>query len=46
MLVPNPNKRYNQFYYRIIIKWDKLRDFIDCIKPEIMRNSGLVIIFE
>jgi hypothetical protein len=20
MLVPNPNKRYNQFYYRIIIK--------------------------
>ena len=46
LLVPNPNKRYNQFYYKIIIKWDNLRDFITCIKDEIMKNSGLVVIFE
>jgi len=45
-LSPNPNKRHNQFYYKIIIKWDQLRDFINIIKPEIMRNSWLVVIFE
>lgn len=45
-LIPNPSKRYNQYYYKIIIKWDNLREFIKCIKIEIMRNSGLVVIFE
>ena len=45
-LVPNPNKRYNQFYYKIIVKWEKLREFINVIKPEILRNSWLVVIFE
>jgi len=44
--VPNPSKRHNQFYYKIIIKWDNLREFITVIKPEIMRNSALVVIFE
>ena len=44
--VPKPSKRHNQFYYKLILKWDNLRDFIECIKPEIMRNSWLVVIFE
>ncbi len=46
LLVPNPTKKFNQYYYKIIIKWDKLREFLQKIKPEIFRNSGLVIIFE
>lgn len=45
-LVPNPTKKYNQFYYKIIIKWVNLRDFINKIKPEILRNSWLIVIFE
>ncbi len=45
-LVPNPSKRYNQFYYKIILKGTNLRGFLNCIKSEIMRNSWLVVIFE
>ena len=45
-LVPNPSKKYNQYYYKIIIKWNNLRNFIKCIKAEIIRNSGLIVIFE
>lgn len=45
-LVPNPSKKYNQYYYKIILKWEKLRDFLTVIKPEIFRNSSLVVIFE
>ena len=45
-LIPHPEKRYNQFYYKIIIKWNKLRDFIQCIKAEIFKNSWLIVIFE
>lgn len=44
-LIPEPIKRYNQYYYKIIIKWDNLRDFLKNIKLEIMRNSKLVVIF-
>ena len=45
-LVPNPTKRFNQYYYKIIIKWEKLREFINEIKQEIFKNSALVVIFE
>ncbi len=45
-LAPNSTKKYNQFYYKIVIKWKNLRDFLKLIKPEIMRNSWLVVIFE
>lgn len=44
--VPNPSKKYNQYYYKIIIKWDNVRDFINCIKKEILKNSWLIVIFE
>lgn len=42
----SPFKKYNQYYYKIIIKWNNLREFLKCIKPEIFRNSSLVVIFE
>lgn len=46
ILNPKFQKKYNQYYYKIIIKWIGLREFIKCIKLEIMRNKGLVVIFD
>lgn len=46
IFIPNPTKKYNQYYYKIIIKWELIRNFISKIKPEIMKNSSLVVIFE
>ncbi len=37
-------KKFNEFHYKIILKWQNLRDFLSCIKPEIMRNRWLVLI--
>ena len=45
-LITNPSRKYNQYYYKIIIKWHNLKNFIKCIKNEIIRNSWLVVIFE
>lgn len=39
-------KKYNQYYIKIILKWDNLREFINWIKTEIFRNSNLSVIFE
>jgi len=39
-------KKYNQYYIKIILKWDNLRNFIENIKLEIFRNSKLSVIFE
>ena len=39
-------KKYNQYFIKIILKWDKLRGFIENIKNEIFRNSNLSVIFE
>lgn len=38
-------KKYNKFHIKIILKWNKLRDFIENIKLEIFRNSNLSVIF-
>ncbi len=45
IFVDSATKKYNQFYYKIIIKWDKLRDYLKHIKLEIIRNSNLSVIF-
>ena len=45
-MAPNYQKKYNKYYYKIIIKWPALRSFLECIKHEIMRNKNLVIIFD
>jgi len=39
-------KKINQYYFKIVIKWDGVRNFIEKIKPEIIRNSGLAVIFD
>jgi hypothetical protein len=39
-------KKYNQYFIKIILKWDNLRDFIKNIKNEIFKNSNLSVIFE
>ena len=39
-------KKINQYYFKIVIKWDNVRNFIEKIKPEIIRNSGLVVVFD
>ncbi len=45
ILFPEPQKKYNSYHYKILIKWKKIRKFLQTIKPEIMRNSNLVVIF-
>jgi len=45
-LVNNPMKKYNKYFFKIIIKWKEIRAFLEWIKFEIMRNKGLSVIFE
>lgn len=46
ILNPNYTKKYNQYYYKIIIKWNNIRNFLKVIKNVIFKDSNLVIIFE
>ena len=46
ILVPTPMRRYNQYHYRMILKWKNIREFLKNIKYEIMRNGNLIVIFE
>jgi hypothetical protein len=39
-------KKYNQYFVKIILKWNNLRNFLENIKHEIFRNSNLTVIFE
>ena len=45
-LVPKPFKKNNQYFYKIIIKWDEIRNFIKNIKKEIFWTSQLTVTFE
>ncbi len=38
-------KKYNQYYYTIVLKWPDLRTFLHQIQLDIIRNSWLSIIF-
>ncbi len=42
----NSFKKYNQYYFKIILKWENLREFLNCIKSEIFREKNLSVIFE
>ena len=46
ILSPTPIRKHNQYHYNLILKWNNLRNFIKCIKLEIMRNKWLIVIFE
>ena len=39
-------KKVNQFYTKIVIKWDNLRDNLQIIKSDIIRNRSFTITFE
>jgi primosomal protein N' len=34
-LIPTPYRRHNQFHYKIILKGQDLRDFLQCIKSDL-----------
>ncbi len=42
----NSFKRYNNYYYKIIVKWKNIRVFLEKIKKEIYSTSELVVIFD
>ena len=46
ILNPNYSKKYNQFYYKIIVKWNNLKNYLECIKNDIFRDSNLIVIFD
>lgn len=46
IFIENSFKKYNKFYYKIILKWDNLRDFLKNIKNDIFKESNLSLIFE
>jgi len=46
ILNTSPRKKYNQYYYKLILKGNNLRDFLQNIKTEIFRNSNLSLKFE
>lgn len=41
-----PRRKYNQYHYQIMLKGNDLRDFLQAIKTEVMRNKNCIIIFE
>lgn len=41
-----PFRKNNQYHYKIILKGENMRDFLQNIEPEIMRNGKLSLIWE
>lgn len=46
ILVDTPIKRNNQYFSKILIKWEKLREFLEPFRWEILKNSNLSVCFE
>ena len=46
ILNTSPRKKYNQYHYKLILKGNNLRDFLENIKQEIFKNSSLSLRFE
>lgn len=42
----NYTKRDNQYFWKIIIKWQNIRQYLQNYKKEILSNKDLVVIFE
>jgi hypothetical protein len=45
-MTPGSFKKHNQYYFKIIIKWNSIRNILEKIKKEIFQNSQLSVIFE
>lgn len=46
LLIDVPIKRDNQFFTKIIIKWENIKWFLQNIKKDIFQNKDLVVIFD
>jgi primosomal protein N' (replication factor Y) len=46
LMTPGSFKKHNQYYFKIIIKWNSIRNILEKIKKEIFQNSQLSVIFE
>lgn len=46
ILNSNSIKRNNSYHSKIILKWKNIREFLKCIKNEILKIPNLVVIFE
>ncbi|MDD3793480.1 MAG: hypothetical protein PHI37_01590 [Candidatus Gracilibacteria bacterium] len=46
ILNPSYTKKYNQYYYKILIKGNNIRHFLNIIKNNIFKDSNLIVIFE
>ncbi len=46
ILNTSARKKYNTYHYKIILKWNNLRNFLENIKNEILKNSNLSLKFE
>lgn len=46
ILAPNYFRKNNQYFYKIIIKWDDINNILNNIKSDIFKNADLAIIFE
>lgn len=39
-------KRKNLYIYKLILKWENLREFLECVKMEVIRNKWFSLSFE
>ncbi len=45
-MTPGSFKKNNQYFYKIILKWDNIRELLKLIEKQIIWNSQLSVIFE
>ena len=46
LMTPGSFRKHNQYYFKIILKWNNVRNLLDTIKKDIFQNSQLSVIFE
>lgn len=45
-LSTTPIKRQKNYIFKIIIKWHNIREFLKSIKPEVIKNQNLILVFD
>lgn len=46
LLSQTPQRKHNQYHYKLIIKGKNLREFLHCIQGDIFKNKALIVNFE